>query len=508
MTKISALLLISLCVQSHLQFALANDSGTATDGASGTNTGGMSYWEKEFQDNAQKFYHHFEVFFADFVVPAYHMVKESALLTAAVLLILILYFTKSFLGLFKGDGTKKFKYNKEEPLNYSDLNQHFRNFTKELDELKQQVKKSPEAGQGAAAETQVASAGAVNVPELEKLTKSLGKTEDHLTKLYQENKQLNQFLASFQREILESHKEIWKELHSLKTARPATSSVRSGERRGQSVSAEDRIPRRLQESAPTKTTQPEVGHRGREPATTTNTTPFDAGAHKTSLSNGTNPEVKQDSSVKSSQEISKLSQEQHTTAADTKKTEKPNPFSDVQGNDEQKAPPMQNANPVSKQPGFQKPNPQVRPPFGGPMKQPPVMTTNTSDTQTQKSAEKQEEVRKSLTSETNPFISPDKIVTQNESNADSTTLSTTEEAKSTTTDQTNPETEPTQMPTFGAPTFGGLPNKKPTPVVRNNFAIPGKRVTPVPGNIKKPPIMNPGANFTANPEGGSGGANI
>ncbi len=67
-----------------------------------------SYWEKEFQQNTQKFYQHFEVFFVDFVVPAYHMVKESALLTSVALFILTLYLTRVVAGLFKGDGTVRF----------------------------------------------------------------------------------------------------------------------------------------------------------------------------------------------------------------------------------------------------------------------------------------------------------------------------------------------------------------------------------------------------------------
>jgi len=70
-----------------------------------TQNEGLSYWEKEFQANTQKLYQTFEIFFVDFVVPTYHMVKESALLTTAVLLFFILYFTKAISGLFKGEGT-------------------------------------------------------------------------------------------------------------------------------------------------------------------------------------------------------------------------------------------------------------------------------------------------------------------------------------------------------------------------------------------------------------------
>lgn len=343
---------------------------------------------------------------------------------------------------------------------------------------------------------------------------------DHLTKLYQENKQLNHFLASFQKEILESHKEIWKELHSLKTSRPGincnhntssndlfiiiASTLKSGERRGQSVSAEDRIPKRMQDTP----------SRPLEGTVKTQPKPTDAGLSKTTVTNGPGHHPQPiDTSVTKSQELTKSApnQDQHGTT-EIKPTESTNPFISPDKVEQKPPGPGMGSTIGARQPGFGRPITQPRPGMG-PIKQPPFGTaTTTADTQKAfvSQPEQKEEAQKPTPTDTNPTAGAEKttetteIATKNDTEPTATT--TEEEKSSTTTEQTNPE-DPTQMSGLGAGPFRGIPPKKPTPVVRNNFAIPQKRVNPVPGNVKKPPSFgNPGANFVPNPDGGS--ANI
>ena len=44
------------------------------------------------------------------------------------------------------------------------------------------------------------------------------KYSETLVKLFKDNKQLNLFLNSFQKEIVDSHKEIWNNIHELNEA--------------------------------------------------------------------------------------------------------------------------------------------------------------------------------------------------------------------------------------------------------------------------------------------------
>jgi len=61
----------------------------------------------------------------------------------------------------------------------------------------------------------------IDPEKMKNVSQRLTQNEDNLAKLFKENKQLNAYLGNFQKEIVDSHKEICNELLTLRTARTA-----------------------------------------------------------------------------------------------------------------------------------------------------------------------------------------------------------------------------------------------------------------------------------------------
>ena len=162
---------------------------------------------------------------------------------------------------------------------------------------------------------------------------------------------------------------------------------------------------------------------------------------------------------------------------------------------EQTKPPGMGSNPAMRHPAMKRANPVGGPrptPTMGGMKQPPL-TISDPQNPTNEVIEPVQRTPSNMSSkggEDNASISTQKGA--DEIKAEPTNITTGEDQKPSGLEEV--QSPQTQAKPFGGPApFKGLPGKKPTPVVRNNFPIPQKRAAPKPNPFVNKPVMNPGA---------------